>query len=273
MNEQGRSYAGRLDGLVRMLLILLVLLASAFLIYIVGQEVVGPLRRHLQLTTTPPIVEQGAQATLDPVNLQLVERVRDAIEFVNITVRVIGVLVALLTIALGLAIWKTRNYAVLLLDEHFLHFKSNQVDPVLKKAQERLDNLSTEGIRVIIKASDVLFSELLQVSQEAHRDQAGSRGLPEGEVTRQLQERKKSFHPFREVAKYLLATLSRDPAVVQDACHGLLAFAGHEAVLSQADFALEHLRGLVHTWPVGSPTRYAIKDVIDEIQRRKRDAG
>jgi hypothetical protein len=186
----------------------------------------------------------------------------------------IAILATGVSITLGLSIWRTKAYAKDLVDKSFLDFESKKVKPVLKYAQAQLDSLSSQGTRIILKTSHILLDETFQFSQKIYTQQLKSTSKTKDEKKTMLADREKAFREHKEVTQYLIASLSKDPMIVEDICQKLIALAGHEAVRLRADFILEHMRGLMSSWPPGSLTRMEIRSLIDELERNKRnDAG
>ncbi len=238
---------------------------------IIGHRIIPLLGGQAPAVASQATVDKEVQATLSPLNLQLMERIKDAIGYLNIILALIGILTVALGISLGFSIWKTERYAKRLINEYFLAWKDKALQPILEKSRTQLENFNNQGIRLHLEASRLLLNNLSQITQETYRHQLELSDTRKEDATKLLQERKEWLRVSRDVTLYLLASLSRDEMIVQDACQKLFTLASHEVVRSRADFILSHLRHLLSSWGSGTPARIEIQRLIDEIERRVQD--
>lgn len=243
---------------------------------LVGGAVLGAVAYSLVRTyPTRPIPASGVtsaplgiQTGLDPINLQLAERVEDGIEFLKIIVSLVGVMMTLLAIGLGLSIWRTMSYAVRLLNEQITRLKSDELDPLFEKARATLEGFSTQGVKILLDASSMLFTPLFEIIQDSYRRQLKIGDVDEHDIERLLETRETEFGQSQEITQYLLVLLSRDPEVVQDGCHKLSSRATERQLylVSHKDFVLDHVFKVLPSWPPGSRTWAEIRSLIEAIK-------
>jgi hypothetical protein len=259
-------YAGKRNG--HFLVLVLIFLACGFLIGIIVHPMIPAFWIRPSLSLQPKATQPSSQINLDPTNLQLVERVKDAVTHLNATLTIIGLMATLIGIALGLSIWKTREYAIGLLDQHFLLFKSRDLDPVLKKSKEELIDLNNKGLSLILKGSDILLNDLFQESHVMYKEILEQKGVTGDPLKSLLQNREESFRTSREITEYLIASLSRDEEIVIDMCHKLSALMDRKAFLTKVSLVQERIASLLNTWGPGTPVRTELVRLMDEINRR-----
>lgn len=266
-----RVYTRQQSKLFPALLILLALICG-FLLGLIGHQMIPGLWG--QPPVSPPLsaVQQGAQTATDLVLLQLIERVDDSSEYINRTITIIGVMATLLAMVLGVRIWEVGKYSMRLLNQQFLEFKDDKLDPVLENSQAALKKLSDYGFVSILKASNMLLDDPFQVTQEMYRLHL-SITLPDEEVDQLLQAREERFYVSKTITQNLIVSLSWDEYAVQGACQTLSALAKREVTPSQIDRILEHMSELLETWGPGTAAGTEIVRLIDELERLKRDAG
>ena len=253
----------------KLLLVLLILLAftCGVLTGVTGHAIIPCFWGQRLSPTLSPSIQPEAEAILDPVNLQLIERVNDGITYLNTTLAIIGIMATLLGFALGLSIWKTHEHAIGLLDQHFLSFKVNQLEPILEGSRKELSDFRNGGIKLFLKASDILLRGLFQESQKMYKRLLEQKGMTGEALDNVLQNTEASFHKSKEITQFLLASLSQDEEIVIDVCHKLSA--KHKSGISKAesDLILRHMQELLDTWGPGTEARLEIARLIDEIKR------
>ncbi len=238
---------------------------------IIGHEIIPFLGGQTPAVASQVTVDKEVQATPSPLNLQLMERIKDAIGYLNIILTLIGIATVAFGISLGFSIWKTERYAKKLIKEHFLVWKDKTLQPILENSRIQLKNFNNQGIRLHLEASRLLLNNLSQITQQTYCRQLELSDTTKKDALKLLQKREEWLRVSSDVSLYLLASLSRDEMIVQDACQKLFTLASHEVILSQADFILGHLRHLLISWESRTPARIEIQRLIDEIERPVQD--
>ena len=254
------------------LLILLVLLCG-FLLGIVSSRAISWFGGQSSSVPQSPSVSSGVQPAPDLVLLQLIERVNESAKFMSSTITIISVMAALLAMVLGLRIWEVGKYAMRLLDQQFLEFQDEHLTPLVEDSRAELEGLRNEGLLLILNASGILIDDLFQefkAMYEGLLEQQGVTNQTQDELPRGKEE---SFRMSRDITLYLIASLSRDEAVVLDACHKLSALFGRGIPLPKADLILKHMRGLLTNWGPRTEARTEIVRLVDEIERITRTSN
>ena len=211
-----------------------------------------------------------SQTSLDPATLQIAERVRDATAFLDTTVKLVGFLVSLLSILVGLSLWKSTEFAISLLNDYFVQFKQKDLAKTLDDACKQVTNLNKEGFSVIATGVQTLLVGLDDKISDAYCNVLRSTGANEELVEVVAKTQKRQLNEMSMVTLYLFASLSRDHKVVDDACLSLWSMVHDKkpCVLSRADAIKSQMKGLVDNWAPGTQTRNNIQAVIDEIDRQ-----
>ena len=225
-----------------------------------------------QITALPaaPNPQAVAQTALDPAYLQLVERVRDTTSFLDITVKLIGVLATALGLALGLSIWKTSEHATALVTDRFLRLKADQLEPAVEASKKELTGLSNEGTLLILGETELLLDNLFREFILMYKRLLEQKGVVGDALEDLLRNEDESFRTNRDITKYLIASLSRNEDTVITQCHNLLALLTRKDFEARADGVLAHLSNLLGVWGEGSRARSEIRSLYDAIPRRSR---
>lgn len=262
-------FAKKWHSAASIFLILLIVVCVIF-VGIIGKELIA---RAWGQTWSMPVPQQGTQTTIEPIIHQLIARVNDSTAFLHTTVAIIGVLVTLLSGALGATVLQTRRYNLRLIEDHFLNFKHEQLEPTFNSYRKELESFSTKGLKLMFEVSDILLDNLFHQVYDAYETNLRTKIIAEDERKQLLEQKKKSFIRSQLMTKALLKCLSEDEEIVQGGCQDLSALIKEGTVFPKADFILSYMRDRLKAWHPGTTVRKQIQDVIDVIERCRKNAS
>jgi hypothetical protein len=207
--------------------------------------------------------------TPDPVNLQLAERVESGATFLNLMLAVIGIIVTVISVAVVYGIWSTRQYASNLLRDKFQDFRKREIDPLFARTRAELIDLATRGTKITLSEVDIILDAQFLSHEGMLRQFLAASGASQETISARLATEEATFREQNEVTRFLIASLSRDPEIVLDACDKLYAWAAKPVVQTRADHIVARLRALLNAWEAGSPVRTKIQDAIYAINENR----
>ena len=200
------------------------------------------------------------------VQSELANRVNNAITFLQILMTAISVIGTLLIAGLGSIIWQTRRYAKRVIDENLLDAKQKTLDPMITKIKLQMDDQVQKGLLLNVEATHLIQNAVITNTLEIYHAIIDAKDLPMDKKSRLLGEMRKRFLESQNITEYLVASSSKQEAVVQDVCQKLQALANSNAVKAMSEIVLEQMTKLLDAWPQGE-TRAQIQRVIDLINK------
>jgi len=242
---------------------------SGFLMGSMAHQLFGFDQAHDISNSNPP---ESSSPQLDPVNLQLIERIKDAINHLNITVAVIGIIAVLLSVASGLAIWQTRDHTIDLLDGKFIEFRSEKVEPLLNESKTELANLRSYGVTSMVYASSIIMN---MVVSEYEKFLNTVKVDDEGNLEFDSENLKRDLLAQKDLTMFIIGTMSTDSDVVIDSCEKISSYLFESApihklriIQQNREFLCDHLEQIASEWPPGIEKKeiHKVINLIDKAQ-------
>jgi len=204
----------------------------------------------------PPVSDQAAK--------QLLERVKDSTAFLNSTVSLLTVIVAVVALALGASIWQTQNYAERTIKTKLEEYEQSYVRPRFDEAREQAGALLDDYLTRLSLTAETSLLAVYDYEELRKRQLLEAGGL-EGQAL------ENALADQREQLEYTCALARARIHVHSSNEQGVAGAAQTLAVLGCRD-DLPLLKQAIDRSTASGIARIELQRAIDAIRRQESDA-